>query len=1733
MTAANVIAERFSSLSSLALAHSELKKEFAPGVNPGPELLQAAERFVRRGQATGAVLASHDEQVSAQTLLDYWATLLSRYHRDIDSTLDEYDPELAPVLDDADCPYRGLEIFNERDSEHFFGRERLISQLRDRLATDRFLAVTGPSGSGKSSVVLAGIIPALLKTHRWKRYVRAVPGADPILSLVRALGPLQADVGSAWVEQRANWLREEPQRLSELADRYGEPLIVVIDQFEEAFTICNDGAARTAFETALDALISARGPDHRVIITLRSDFEGAMARMPRLWAHYDTGKVQLMPLGPAELREAIERPAKEVGLTFEDGLVDQLYSDVVGEAAALPLLQVILLKLWQRRKRNLVSWEEYKQLGGGRLALGNSADEYYTGLLPENQRRVKRILLALVRPVAGEGASSRLRREMLWRALGQPGWLDDSLEDLRRAGLIRITNGDRPEDDEIEIAHEALVRNWPRLADWLTQDRAVMTFGRALEQRIAEWLRLGAGAAGLLDEESLAEVLRWKQDPEAVLLSNTDHFQKFIAASQAAVDEAKNEKESARQLELELREQVAMEQARRAAHLRRNVMILAFLLCVALVTMAFAFYQKSRATDEAREAGAQRAKAMEQTAIATKLQQEAQGQSDLADEQSRLAAHNEKLAKAAQTTAEKQLKYAELQKEIAVKTTAFAEEKEAEAKRLLLQTKQQADQLQDLTGQLKKEKAKAESKARLFDSGELSGLAKSSLPNAEAALLYSLQAVRILDANPTDVAKTWKSARDARATLRQAVRESRTAVLENLGKPARGLSFSPDGSRVVLAANQAIEVRDAFSGRLIGNPVPLAGSYPTSVAFSPDGRWIAAGAADKQVVLLRADPISVAATLATKAAQVSKIAFSPNGSRLAAAGGSQLYLWEVDSQGQGGPPLVFEAPAAIQAIAFDRTATWLAAGFGAQVALFDLATSLPSRSQGQPAPLTPILNKDLALPAQMTDLLFVGNQVWFATDDGQTRIAESVRFMDDSPDQLAIGPSIPARPVSLSTNIRATRVAVAGADGLVRVYNLGPLRLAQSLAGHDGPIVDTAFSPDGSRLASIAQDGTMRVHNLNGRDSVLGQLAATGMAPALALSPDGHRFAYAPAGDAPIKIVDVASGKETALPAPSYKPSAAAIGAGGRIAVGGAAGQVSIFEGAGDSSARTLTLHRAAVQRLFFSPDGTKLVSLSQDGEAALLNMLSMETAARFKSVYSVAWRPDNRRLAIAMRDQTVKVFDGGSDASLKTITGRYAKYAVAFSPDNKILAVGGDDRQVHLYDASSFDEIEKAPKDTGRAYSVRFSPDGNRMLTAGDRGVRIWDTTDWQPLDMVWPETAYDAAFVGQSQILGISVDRVFRLWPADSASLVRSALYGLVRPWRDGECEAALDDDTKECAAFRHSAPYLVSAVASARAGDRERAVGQLSQARIADSWLANIVDPERDAREIERVVWLERDRARAASDLAQAEALAAAGMLPEAGALFGKALDQPPNSAVVQQRITAITESAAVPLLAVGRRLAVERKYRDLAIVYLQKARQFDRRLSFDPTEEADLRYSMQQIRATEFDRNASRFKMTAKEALEVFNTIARDNPQLLTSDVWNKLCREHTAALLRTGQESSAAASQIAPACEEAPRRSPGNGFYRDSRGLNRMLRGDRPGAIADFKAYIAWTKDASIKERRERWIKQLQKGPMVLSSQELAELEREAVPQSSRSIPQATQTASPVTAPIRAIGRVLK
>ena len=472
--------------------------------------------FVERARRTGAFLDVEDHRDAAQGLIDYWTTTLYRTATHVEEcNLVDFDPMLAPTLADELCPYVGLTAFDELTSDRFYGRERMLKSALQRLSTERFLAVLGPSGSGKSSIVLGGIIPMLKAgdvegSANWNYFPTIVPGSDPVASITSVVT----------AEALGN----------------GQPAVIVVDQFEELFTLCSSDATREAFTSALLQYLDAPSPRHTVIVSMRSDYESHLAKLPRLQELFEKGELRALPLSAAELREAVEKPAERIGLKLEAGLVDALVSDVLGEPAALPLLQFTLLRLWQERDHNRITLAAYRRLGGSRAALARAADGIYQQLLPEDQTIMRKIFMRMVRPAAGEeNTRRRIRVRDLDKIGHAPLNVARVLDKLVESRLVRRT-ARTDGDDQVEVAHEALIRNWPLLVTWLEESREKLLRLRRFEALAEEWERFDR-KFGFLDRRQVEDAEEWIASEEAIEIGVSESLTTLVRESRRVLDE--------------------------------------------------------------------------------------------------------------------------------------------------------------------------------------------------------------------------------------------------------------------------------------------------------------------------------------------------------------------------------------------------------------------------------------------------------------------------------------------------------------------------------------------------------------------------------------------------------------------------------------------------------------------------------------------------------------------------------------------------------------------------------------------------------------------------------------------------------------------------------------------------------------------------------------------------------------------------------------------------------------------------------------------------------------------------------------------------------------------------------------------------------------------------------------------------------------------------------------------
>jgi hypothetical protein len=419
------------------------------------------------------------------------------------------------------CPYRGLEAFQPEDAPCFFGREALTGWLVSALRREvrvaqgvRFLGVLGPSGSGKSSVVLAGLVPklkagAIEGSEGWLVTV-VRPGDDPLKNLAAGVVPPFQPAGSLPDVEHASKLieslRDDPEgQALDLFARMamdGRPadqrLTLVVDQFEEVFTYRpQDEQARGRFERDRSAffanlLNAAAAPGGRivVVVTMRSDFLGACAPFAQLAAVLSGHQELVGPMTREELREAAERPAYLVGHEVEPALAERLLADVAGQAGALPLFQFALTEVWKRRDIRRLTLRAYEELGGIGGALEHRANEVYQGLPAEAQEHCRRVFLRLVQPGEGTGDTKRLvpYRELLPKDPVRAAAVRRLVQTLAaRETRLLMTEDDAEHGGAVELAHEALIRGWAKLRQWLSEEREGLRVHRRLTEAAKEW----------------------------------------------------------------------------------------------------------------------------------------------------------------------------------------------------------------------------------------------------------------------------------------------------------------------------------------------------------------------------------------------------------------------------------------------------------------------------------------------------------------------------------------------------------------------------------------------------------------------------------------------------------------------------------------------------------------------------------------------------------------------------------------------------------------------------------------------------------------------------------------------------------------------------------------------------------------------------------------------------------------------------------------------------------------------------------------------------------------------------------------------------------------------------------------------------------------------------------------------------------------------------------------------
>jgi WD40 repeat protein/transcriptional regulator with XRE-family HTH domain len=1162
-----------------------------------------------------AALAVEDEPKAIARLLDLAANVRR---------------EDAPGL--GLCPYKGLNYFDEADADLFVGREALTAKLTERLLSltgsgspnpRRFLAVVGASGSGKSSLVRAGLVPAL----RWNQTSADwniqvfTPTAHPLESLAASLAQENEMVSFV------NDLLKDPQSLSRFAGKKFN-LLLVVDQFEETFALCRSEEERVSFISNLLTAASETQSRVIVVITLRTDFYAHCANYIQLREALAGQQEYIGAMNEDEMRRAIEEPARRGRWEFEPGLVDVLLHDVGGEPGALPLLSHALLETWQRRRARMMTLSGYASSGGVRGAIAETAESVFTDQFTAEQRAIARRIFLRLTELSDETAASDTRRRASFNELilkpEETIVTQNVLKALADARLITTS------EDSAEVAHEALIREWPTLRSWLEDNREGLRLHRHLTETSQEWEILSREPDVLYRGARLAQALEWAASHQDEM---NELEREFLEEARAFAEREAVEKEARRQRELEAAQKLAEvegrraeEQAHAAGQLRRRAIYLAFAFFAAIFMALAAGFFGLQSRDASRMAASRELAAASINSL----------ESD--PERSVLLAL-EAVDKANTLEAENALHQAVLTSRI----------------RLVIPAHEPGSPTSVDYNPNGRSIATASMEETVKVWGANMGQLMFSLPGHYAEFSPDGKYLATVLADGT--VKVW----DASSGNEIQIPGQMDAITS--------VSFSPDGRRLVTITNGNLpRIWDLKTGRELaifrGHT-----DYVSFAYFSPDGNRILTASDDGTARIWNSRTGEELLVLAGHPGWVWNAALSPDGKRVATVSEYQAIIWDALT---GEKLFTLNGHlSTVHAVAFSPDGSMLVTGG------YDRKVIVWNANNGE---------KLFTLAGHTGTVFSVvfspdGTELVTASDDGTTRIWD---VRPERGEALTIPYSSGRGGKILFTPNGNVLAALEG--GAVKLWYIESGKEVGTFSAENRQVTAFALSPDGSLLAAAWDDFSISLFNPASNVNLQNWSAHTGLINALAFSPGGKWLATA-SDDYKVKVWDLSNGDLSSLlelTMPVGVSSVAFNSDGTQLAIGLQNGTVRIRDFVTGENVSILRGHEDVILSMAFSPDDTLLATASLDGTARLwdvhsgdlLHMLDEHT----NTVTAAVFNPDGTRLATASRDGTAKLWDVTTGQELLTFFSDGAGLnGLAFSPDGTHL-VTSSDREARVY---------------------------------------------------------------------------------------------------------------------------------------------------------------------------------------------------------------------------------------------------------------------------------------------------------------------------------------------------------------------------------------------------------------------------------------------------------------------
>ncbi|NEO41626.1 MAG: peptidase C14 [Moorea sp. SIOASIH] len=1259
------------------------------------------------------------------------------------------------------CPYKGLAYFDctEEDAKYFYGRTALTDQLLEKVRVGNFIAVLGASGSGKSSVVRAGLLYQLQLGQRLSgsesRQIKILqPGEHPLNSLAltfvdSGLSDIERATQLAQAEDLIKKGSEGLRQLIAVTDT--QRLILVVDQFEEAFTLCQDSSERQQFFECLLGALPKTGDKLCLVLTMRADFFGKCLEQDYsgLAQQIQEHGIAVMPMSPEELKQAIVEPAKQVELEIEPELVKEILADVADAPGYLPLLQYTLTRLWEESTDNCLRLNTYVKLGGVMGTLRQRATEVYELFSEEEQAAVKHIFLTLTQ--LGEGTEDTRRRVLKPNLVNQrynEELIDTVVQKLADEKLVVTTEmvgkgGGAKRVAVVDVAHEALIRHWSLLRNWISENRDGMRIARKIEAAAEEWKREGkpeeiafllSGAKLSNAEDYLAKDLSQGQ-------LNSD-AQELIKVSQKVRDNI-IDKEKQRQQEEKQRQQKLLEEseakrkaevkARQLAHAKQKQLRIWLILVIEVgvfaIILSLQFYKQAiNSYLLAKAANLKHSLSVKPT--------------------------TEELLQAIESTARSQDYQKSLQPTVI---------NEINSNLLTALDKVRERNLLGLTENLsliafsrdgnKIISGGDDNKMRLWDteSGQIIHTLQGHT-RAVNDIVFSRDDNKIISGGDDNTVLLWDT-------------ESGQLIhtLEGHKSAVNAIAFSPDDNKILSGSwDNTLRLWDTKSGQLIHT---LQGhtDHITSIAFSPDGKRILSGSGDNTLRLWDTKSGQLIHIYKGHKSAVNAIAFSPDGKKIVSGSDDNtLRLWDIES---GQLLYTLEGHKGIvNAIAFSRDGNKILSSS------YDNTVRLWNTDSGQ------LIHTLHGHTAFVTDIAFSpdGKKIVSGSDDhtlrlwetesgqllhtyqGHTRAVNDIAFSRDGNKIISGGDDNTVRlwdseSVQLLYTLHAPKSVVHGIAGIafspegkkivsdsddhnLRLWDIESGQLLYTLQGHASWINVIAFSRYGKKILSGSADKTLRLwdtesgqllHTLHGHKSFVTDIA---------FSPDGKKILSGSA-DNTVLLWDIESGQllYTLEGHTSFVNDIAFSPDGKKILSGSADKTLRLWDTASAQLLYTLEGHKSAVNDIAFSPDGNKILSGSWDNTVRLWDTASgqlLYTLEGHKSaVNDIAFSPDGNKIISSSSDNTVLLWDTASGQLLHTLEGhKSAVNDIAFSLDGKKILSGSADKTLRLWDTESGQPLHTLHGHTDGVNVIAFSPDGKQILSGSrDNTVRIWRNYSWQ----------------------------------------------------------------------------------------------------------------------------------------------------------------------------------------------------------------------------------------------------------------------------------------------------------------------------------------------------------------------------------------------------------------------